>query len=377
MDLRDLARANRRQILKCVLQTGGISRSEIARRTGLANSSVTEIIYALMEKRILCAQEVRRNGMRGRPSIVLSLDPTQSLVVVADYSDDQAVAHLADPTGQIVETKSFAFPRTPTLKEYVAAEVKMVEAVGRGHWNKVQGITIVGPGIVDRDHGLLLQNTHLGWGSGQFVKSFQRFGKQTFLQNGSRLRAVAENWYGAAEDVDHFLFFHLDRGIGGAIVLDGILLEGPSHGAGEFGHVVMDPHGPLCPCGARGCLEAIASLPAIVGALKHQGCTSFPQAWALFQDRNKAAVEVFQRAAKSIARCIVNAAIAVGPRTILLGGRMVDQTSGRIVQLIHGSLLESKSFLGEIDLRRCRLPESQSQVVGAVIYALQELDFGT
>jgi DNA-binding MarR family transcriptional regulator len=103
MDLRDLARANRRQILKCILQTGGISCSEIARRTGLANSSVTDIIYALIEKRMLCTQEVRRNGMRGRPSIVLSLDPEQSLVVVADYSDQQAVAHLADPDQSILE----------------------------------------------------------------------------------------------------------------------------------------------------------------------------------------------------------------------------------------------------------------------------------
>ena len=374
MDLADLARANRRQILKCILRDGGVARSDIARSTGLANSTVTEIVYRLMEKRILVTRELRRNGRRGRPALVLSLDPEGSLVVVADYSDVEARAHLTGPTGRIVRTETNPLPEQPSLAQYVAASVRAVERVGRGEWRNVQGITVIGPGVVDPDRGLLLQNSHFGWGAGKFVQPFRRFGKQIFLQNGARLRAVAENWYGAAVDCEDFLYFHLDRGIGGAIVLNGSLIEGPSHGAGEFGHIVVEPGGPSCACGARGCLEAIASVPAVVGALRRSGCSTLASAWDQYRRGTRTAVDVFKRAAAAIARSMLNAAITVGPKTVLVGGEMVDVTEGRIITLIRQRLDGQPSFLGSIELRACRLPESHSQVLGATVYALQELD---
>ena len=77
------------------------------------------------------------------------------------------------------------------------------------------------------------------WRNRNIVEHLEAFGPPVLLQNGSRLRAFAENWYGATQDVDDFLYFHLDHGIGGAIVLSGNLVEGPSHGAGEFGHMPL------------------------------------------------------------------------------------------------------------------------------------------
>jgi len=373
MDLKDLARSNRRQILRCILKNGGISRTDIARETGMANSTVTEITCQLAKRRIVCARETHHSGSRGRPSILLSLNPTESLVVVADYSDEGAVAHLANPTGQVLETRHLAL-RQPSLKQYVGGEAKLVGLVARGHWRKVQAITIVGPGVVDPQRGMLLQNSHFGWGPGQLVEPFARFRKQTFLQNGSRLRAMAENWYGAAEDVEDFLFFHLGQGIGGAIVLDGLLVAGPSHGAGEFGHVMVDPEGPSCSCGGRGCLEVLASIPAILSQLTKQGCSTFAEAWQLYESGNRPATAVFQRVSKALARCIFNAVVSVGPTTVVIGGRMVDESDGRLITLISQSLQEYSSFFGKIHLRRCGLPESRSQVAGAVLYALQELD---
>ncbi|MBM3803665.1 MAG: ROK family transcriptional regulator [Acidimicrobiia bacterium] len=374
MDLRDLGRSNRRQILRCILKSGGLSRSDIARETGLAHSTVTEITYQLVQRGILSTREIRRSGARGRPSIVLSLNPRESLVVVADYSDLAAMAHLADPAGEILETRSLALPRSPTLKQYVAAEARLVASVARGRWDKVQGVTIVGPGVVDPQSGRLLQNSHFGWGPGSFVKPFSRFGKQTFLQNGSRLRAMAENWYGAAQDLENFLFFHLGQGIGGAIVLDGLLVAGPSHGAGEFGHVMADPKGPSCSCGGKGCLEAVASIPAIVRQLAAEECPDFAAAWNLYEAGNRSARAVFRKACLLIARSIFNAVVSVGPTTVVVGGEMVEASNGGILALVDESLREHRSFFEKISLRRCRLPENRSQVAGAVLHALQELD---
>jgi len=372
MDLSDLAAANRRRILRLVLRTGGRSRVDIARETGLSRSTVTDITERLIRKGILCEKQVMRKKKRGRPAIELSLDPGKCLVAVAGFSYAAAIAHLADPTGQVVAEESIPLAGRVHFKKYISSLVDAVKALGSGRWKEIQSIAIVGPGVVDLEHGILLHNP-LGWKGAQMVEPFKHFRKPLLLQNGSRLRAVAESWYGVAQDVQDFLYFHLDRGIGGAVVLDDSLVIGPSHGAGEFGHMIVDPDGPKCTCGARGCVESLASMPAIVRTIGRKSCRSFEQAWSLFESGNKKARTAFDAAIGTIVRGILTAATAVGPSTILLGGRMVDQTDGAIVDMIQDKIAKTRSMVESLDIRRCEIPDQKAQVLGAVAYALQSL----
>lgn len=377
MNYRDIARANRREILRLMLRTGGISRVEIARQTGLAKSTVSDITDHLLTRGIIENREIRKSGRRGRPVVMLAMNPRKSRIIVADYSEEAVHAHLVDPTGRTRATETRSLPSQPSVEMYLSAQVEAVEAVARRRWSAVQGITLVGPGVVDAQAGVLLRSGFRGWQQVKFVEPFRRFGKPVFLQNGSRLRALAENWYGAAEDVDDFLYFHLDTGIGGAIVIDGLLLEGPSHGAGEFGHTVIDEDGSdgrECYCGARGCLESISSMPAIVRTLGSRRCSTFAEAWALYQKKDAAAVAVFDKAAEALARGILNAAVAIGPTTIVMGGRIVDQSAGEFVSLIREKLGARRYLADGLELRSCLLADDRAAILGAVAYALLEID---
>lgn len=90
-----------------------------------------------------------------------------------------------------------------------------------------------------------------------------RFGLSVVVDNDAKAFALAERRFGAAADVSNFIAMVVSTGVGGGIVLDGRLLHGRLGNAGHIGHVVVDPDGPRCKCGGRGCLEAMASGTAL------------------------------------------------------------------------------------------------------------------
>jgi glucokinase len=93
-----------------------------------------------------------------------------------------------------------------------------------------------------------------------------RVGVPTFVDNDAKALALGEGWVGAAAGRRDFLAMVVSTGVGGGIVLDGRLLDGAAGNAGHVGHVVVEPDGAACACGARGCLEAEISGPAIARA---------------------------------------------------------------------------------------------------------------
>jgi len=374
MDLKELARVNRRQILKMLISTGGASRTEIARRTGIAMSSLTDITNKLVKSGIVVEHTRKVSGKRGRPALVLALKPENASIIVTGYDDCRIWAHLIEADGKIIESSSFELPPAPRFEESAAMQKKLIQRFRLRKWERVRAVVVLGPGVVDSRNGVLIMSARFGWKDKRIINGLSHLDKPVFLQNGSRLQALAENWYGAASDVDDFLFFHLDAGIGGAIVLDGILVKGPWHGAGEFGHMLIDAGGPKCRCGSRGCLEAVASMDYVVKAFGNRKRLDFKDIWELFEMGNKRAVEIFDETAGRLARGIVSAATTIGPKTVVLGGRMVSGTNGKIINLIRTKITKLHPFMGKLDIRKCQLSEEESSIRGAVAYALQQLE---
>ena len=279
MDIRDVADYNRQLILKVILRNRGISRSEIARESGLAKSTVTSITDRLVSRNLLSTVNFIRDGKKGRPLELLSLNTDESLVAVAVYSPNVSKAFLLKPSGEVVDSRRMPLSKNSSAGDYIDGQIRMIEELGRSRWDAIRAISLVEPGFIDTERGVIKLCTHKGWRDIQMVKPFLRFGRPVFLQYGSRIRAKAENWYGVAQDVDDFLYFHLGHGIGGAVVLDGEVLEGPRHGAGEFGHVIVDPEGAPCICGGSGCLETIASIPSILKRCSRDMHTACADVW--------------------------------------------------------------------------------------------------
>ena len=149
-------------------------------------------------------------------------------------------------------------PTFEALWSIVEPFVDRAEAVGVGCGGPMVG------GLRDRRMSPLHIRGWRGFPLAEFLA--ERSGLDVVVDNDAKALALGEGWCGAAVGHRDFLAIVVSTGVGGGIVLDGRLLSGATDNAGHIGHLVVDPDGPLCACGSRGCLEAVASGTAIAAA---------------------------------------------------------------------------------------------------------------
>lgn len=146
-----------------------------------------------------------------------------------------------------------------------AALVSIIEAFKRRS-DEIGAVGIGSAGRIDSYTGRVLFATdHLpGW-TGTNVKAMleNMSGLPAFVENDVNAAALGEGWQGAARDLTHYVMFTIGTGVGGALVHDGKLINGPTGSGGEFGHIVLYPDGERCNCGQRGCVEQYVSGSAL------------------------------------------------------------------------------------------------------------------
>lgn len=154
--------------------------------------------------------------------------------------------------------------RAVVLEEMVRAveELRRKNAAS----SRLIGIGFGVPGLIYMEEGKLRESPNLpGWNDYPIRDELeQKLGTRVFLENDANAAALGEKWMGLGREVESLAMLTLGTGIGGGIVVDGRIWHGLLGMAGELGHITVDPRGPACGCGNHGCLEALASAPAIV-----------------------------------------------------------------------------------------------------------------
>jgi predicted NBD/HSP70 family sugar kinase len=177
------------------------------------------------------------------------------------------------------------------------------------------------PGIVDRHRGAVSHAVNLGLGADWFPLADQlarRTGAAVVVENDLNAATWGAHVLSGSDDL---AYVSLGTGLAAGFVLDGVLRRGATGAAGEIGHVPVDPDGPLCSCGQRGCLELRAAASALSAAWRADGETSPAEAlFAAAAAGNPAAVAVRDRFAAGVADAIRMLGLAVDPRVIIIGG---------------------------------------------------------
>ncbi|GAA3372747.1 ROK family protein [Streptomyces sannanensis] len=208
-----------------------------------------------------------------------------------------------------------------------AAELR---AYGEEHFGEravAAGVAV--PGIVDAEHGIAVYAANLGWRDVALRALLSRRldGVPVALGHDVRTGGLAEGRVGAGRGADRFLFVPLGTGIAGAIGIAG-RIEAGAHGyAGEIGHVVVRPGGPLCGCGQRGCLETLASASAVTRAWA--AASGDPHADAAdcakaVESGDGRAVQVWREAVDALADGLVTAITLLDPDTLIIGGGLAE-----------------------------------------------------
>lgn len=142
------------------------------------------------------------------------------------------------------------------------------------------------------------------------------------VHNDAACVAVGEHWRGAGRGVDDLVGMVVSTGVGGGLVLGGRLIDGASGNAGHIGHVVVEPDGPDCVCGGRGCLEAVSRGPAVVARAREKGLDvqDGVELAALARDGDAIAVAEIARAGAAVGVGVASAAALLDVRLVVVGG---------------------------------------------------------
>ncbi|MDI2129488.1 ROK family protein [Yinghuangia seranimata] len=243
-------------------------------------------------------------------------------VIALDVGGTFIKAGVAGPDGSLHNVERW--PTRAELGPEAVLEATLDRAARLAARYRPAAVGIVVPGVVDEGSGTAVLAANLGWRQVPVRKTFaERLRLPVAVSHDVRAGGVAEARVGAGRDSRAFLFVPVGTGIAAAVMVDGEPLPGTHHRAGELGHLVIRPGGPQCPCGARGCLETIASATAVARryaeATGQSGVTAKDVA-ARVATGDPTAVRVWHEAVEALADGLASAIALFDPERVVIGG---------------------------------------------------------
>ena len=362
---------NRSVVLNLIRRRQPISRADLARVSGLQRSTVSLITEQLIEQRWVINGPTGRLP-RGRRPTFLRLNERRA-ILVADIRPAKTTVALADVNGQFLSQVAFTTPSDAAtgaariaqhVKELMKSQPKLL----------FEGIGVSLPGRYDEEASRLIFAPNLKWGEFDLKGSLEKATKlRVELENAANACVLAEVWFGNADQVRDMVVVTISEGIGTGIFLNGQLMRGDHGMAGEFGHVALDPSGPKCTCGGRGCWEVYGSNRA---ALRHyQQATSSPERLT-FQDLlargeagDRAAVIALEEMAHAIGQGMRMLVAGVAPAEIVVVGECTAQWK-RFGPIIEGEVKAGILFGNPPRIRPAE--GSMARLRGTVALVLQK-----
>lgn len=229
--------------------------------------------------------------------------------------------------GTILFSTRSATPRDVTPGQLIELTAKMVgecrDAVGDDR--SVSGIAFAAPAPAASDgDGILNKLPNLPSITGMNLKKdlWEKFGLPVTLENDATAATIGEHWLGVSRDVANSVMFMLGTGIGGGIIINNKPLRGPDGTAGEIGHFCLEPEGPPCGCGSRGCVEQFASATAIVRMARENGMDvkRSVEVYDAAVTGDERAIAVFKKMGTYLGIMIAGMVNALNPEMVVIGG---------------------------------------------------------
>lgn len=269
-DAQQMKEYNRALVLRLIQQEGPVSRTALAKMTGLSPTTVSVIIDALLAEGLVreCGSSPLATTGAGRRPILLEIRPEAGFLLAVDLGVTNTTVVLYDLASNARARRTAPTPKGQDAGANIQLIVRFIheclEEAGVS-LRQVAGVGLGVPGLVDSERGVSRYSHNLGFRNVPFKEVLERqLGVPVFVENVIRMTTLAEKWLGAGKDVSDLICIGIGSGLGAGIVVGSQLYRGPWQGAGEIGHTVVLPGGPLCRCGNRGCLEAVVAGRGIV-----------------------------------------------------------------------------------------------------------------
>lgn len=384
----DDASSTRHRVLSAIRDEGPISRAELARTTSLAASTITALIKTLTAEGVLLEADeaTEAPGRTGPRSRGLRINPAQGAVAGVDFGFRTVRVSICD-----LAAREIAFREGRLAEQYSSAEGLevarglFVEALAAASLTERDILTvgIALPGPIDSVRQRVIGSSVLpGWSDATAEAMSEVFGVTALIENDANLAALGEHTFGAGRGATDSLTIKYHSGIGAGLIIQNRLVMGA--GSGEIGHFPVSPHGAVCRCGKRGCLDTFASIPSLLQAV---GATGMPgpagsatgisgadrpvgvhDLLALLDEGDPRAVRVVTDASELVGEAASRACLLFAPERVIVVGAMsasdaaVIDPLGRALRhglipdtitpppVIRGALGERSTVMGAIAL---------------------------
>jgi predicted NBD/HSP70 family sugar kinase len=325
-------RTHEERVLRVLREHGALSRGQIALAVGLSRTTLSEITGSLLQRGAIVVVDTdaaKREGS-GRPAERLALDPASGQFMGVDFGHRRVRLAVADASHEIVVSGSARYDDAPwpVRLELAFRLIDRLSAESGVHYGALQGIGIGVPGPYSATPGVLVMAPHEPAAADTPEASAQaafatRFGAPVIVDNNTRLAALAEAVFGRSS-VEDLLYLRISDGVGGGLVVGGRLVTGSSGLAGELGHITADPDGLECRCGKKGCVETLASVPAILRTCREQGLAveDLDGLAAAVERSDPVADRVLRAAGSAVGRVLSTASLILDPGDIVIGGEI-------------------------------------------------------
>ncbi len=246
------------------------------------------------------------------------------IAAAVDFGGTKLMVGLVDEAGRIHAHHSLPTPQggPEAVADAVSRVIQILVLQERLVLQDLVGIGATVPGLADTETGVLRYAPAHGWRDVPFAHMLtDRLGLIARISNDVNACALAEQRFGAGKGVSNLIWITISTGIGGGLILNGQLYTGGGF-AGEIGHFVVEEGGPLCGCGHMGCLEAVASGPAIARRAGEAGLlvSDSISVARLAREGNLIAVEVMAQTGRYLGRAVACCLNMLDPDLIVFGG---------------------------------------------------------
>lgn len=298
-------------------EDGDFTQAELARATGLAPATVSNIVRELTASGL-----VETDPGSGRRGSSVRLARGAGLVAGVDFGHSHVAVAVGDLTGRLLaeERRRLEAGHQHTEALRIATEMLTAMTPDRGALRHI-GMGLPAPVTDD-----VIRSSAIfpGWeGVDARAAAEQEFGLPVHVENDANLGALAEHRHGVGRGHDSSVFVKISSGVGAGIIINNQLFHGAGGTAGEIGHLTLDDQGPLCRCGSRGCLEAYTSVGNVLAMMSGQLPDSdLDHVVAAARAGNVSARRAFEDAGLHLGWGLASIVNLLNPSLVVVGGDM-------------------------------------------------------
>ena len=370
---------NRAQILNRLRLQGAVSRADLAKQIGLTRSTISRIVDELIAEKLVHETTSSQNE-RGRPGILLSLNPNGGSAIGLEIGVNFISILLTDFSPTPIWRERVRLESDDDWEAYIKKAEELIGAariIAESKELPLMGIGVAIWGMIDHAKGIIQYAPNLKWRNIPLeAKWSELFQVPVYIENDANASALGEYYFGAAKNIEDFIYLSMDIGIGGGIISKGRLFRGASGFAGEIGHMIIDQNGEVCSCGRRGCLETKAGRRVIVKRYQDLTQENNLTLETIIQrglDGDTVAKMIFSKVGESLGIGIGTLVNLFNPKCIILGWS-VGQAYELLMPGIQRSL--EKSSLPELNANIIIKPSlngSDDALLGSIALVLDDI----